>query len=164
MCYNPTERIKKRGKKYDIRQTYQPLLPEVCRMADCGTGGADSGGLLPVGGSQTIPHGDQRNEQRFGYGGRCSDGVRHGFSSGQNLYAAGGNHSGHGGRTLSVAGVHFWRGHQGGDRSAQRDVQPRQGSEPGVLSGQQGGQSDEPVHQRSGHGAGLLWLRLPDVL
>ena len=47
---------------------------------------------------------------------------------------------------------------EGGEGHPGPDVRPRPDPEPGVLPGQQGGQPHEPVHQRSGHRAGLLRL------
>ena len=38
-----------------------------------------------------------------------------------------------------------------------RDVRPQPQAVPAVLSGEQGRQPDEPVHQRSGHHSGVLW-------
>ena len=37
------------------------------------------------------------------------------------------------------------------------DVRPQPQAVPAVLSGEQGRQPDEPVHQRPGHHSGVLW-------
>ena len=63
---------------------------------------------------------------------------------------------------LMVIGRFLWHlflrlGGAGRGRLAGADVRPQPQAVPAVLSGEQGGQPDEPVHQRPGHHSGVLW-------
>ena len=111
-----------------------------------------------------VPDADQRGQQRAGAGGGRAHRVHQTGADAERLPAHDRDHRVHGDRPVFVAHLLFRGGHPGGDRAAQPDVRPQQGPVPGLLPGEQGGQPDEPVHQRPGDHPGVLWRRRADVL
>jgi len=161
-----SSRNRKRREKqnHDIRQVYQPLLPQARPGAASGAGSTADGGLHPAAHPAVVPLGHQRHEPWAGGGQRRNTALYQRSAFAAHLSADDLDRGAHGHRALSVARLLLRLGGAGHGGPAGADVRPQPEAVSAVLSGEQGRQPDEPVHQRPRHHSGVLWRRRADVL
>ena len=154
----------KGGKTSDIRQVHQPLLPAPRARAAAGYPCAADGGLYPVACAAALSSGHQRRQPWTG-GGEGRDNAFHERGAvPAHLPTHDMDRAVHGGGALFVAHLLLRHQYPGAGGSEGEDVRPQPPSVPAVLSGEQGRQPHEPLHQRPRHHPGVLRRRPPDVL